>query len=173
MADMKLETVLDAMVYASADLDALLSYSVFLTPEIQKRQRQYRAFRARILEEHETRLAMDAWKIITIYNHEQALAPQDKRIAELEAEIDEMNAWINNLILARLKQTKRIAELEASLDAFFKVVVIDDKQYVPGHPLCAGCEELTLARGWECYYKPHTTECKYPDELQEENDDAR
>jgi hypothetical protein len=61
---------------------------------------------------------------------------------------------------------KQNADLMAALDVFFKVVVVDGQEYKPGLSLCAGCEELTIARGWECFYKPLTTECKYPDELQ-------
>lgn len=55
--------------------------------------------------------------------------------------------------------------LMEALDIFFKVIVVDGEQYRPGYPLCAGCPELTIARGWECFYKPQTTECKYPDQL--------
>ena len=58
------------------------------------------------------------------------------------------------------------ADLMAALDVFFKVVVVEGQEYKPGLPLCAGCPHLTIARGWECFYKPLTTECKYPDELQ-------
>ena len=47
----------------------------------------------------------------------------------------------------------------------FKIVVIDGIEYRPGFPLCAGCPELTVARGWECYYKRNTQECKFPEEL--------
>lgn len=57
------------------------------------------------------------------------------------------------------------AALVEALEVFFKVVIVDGKQYRPGYPLCAGCDELTIARGWECFYKPQTTECKYPDSL--------
>ena len=62
-----------------------------------------------------------------------------------------------------LEEENRI--LRATLGVFFKVIVVDGKQYCPGHPLCAGCEHLTVARGWECYYKPQTVECAYPDDL--------
>ena len=55
--------------------------------------------------------------------------------------------------------------LVVALDVFFKVVVVDGKQYRPGYPFCEGCDELTIARGWECFYKIQTTECKYPDSL--------
>ena len=58
------------------------------------------------------------------------------------------------------------ADLVAALDVFFKVVVVEGQEYRPGLPLCAGCEELTIARGFECFYKRQTTECKYPDLLQ-------
>ena len=67
-----------------------------------------------------------------------------------------------NMILSLQAQN---AELLDALEVFFKVVVVDDGEYKPGLPLCAGCDELTIARGWECFYKPHTTECKYPEEL--------
>lgn len=50
-------------------------------------------------------------------------------------------------------------------DQPFKVVVIDGVEYTPGYPLCSGCDELTIARGWECFYDRETTECKYPDSL--------
>lgn len=61
------------------------------------------------------------------------------------------------------QENKKLKEV---LDVFFKVVVVNGKQYRPGYPLCSGCPNLTIARGWECWYKPHTTECEYPEELE-------
>ena len=58
-----------------------------------------------------------------------------------------------------------IQQLEYTLRTFKKIVVIDGMEYMPGYPLCQGCDELTLARGWECYYKRTTTECKYPEDV--------
>ena len=55
--------------------------------------------------------------------------------------------------------------LKATLGVFFKVIVVDDKQYKPSLELCSGCEHLTVSRGWECFYNPLTTECAYPDDL--------
>ena len=66
----------------------------------------------------------------------------------------------------RVELQQQNAELVKALEVFFKVVVVDEQDYRPGLPLCAGCPHLTIARGWECFYKPHTTECKYPDLLQ-------
>ena len=73
---------------------------------------------------------------------------------------------MNDKLQDVLKEENRI--LKATLGVFFKVIVVDDKQYRPGRPLCAGCEHLTVARGWECYYKPLTVECAYPDSLKTE-----
>ena len=67
--------------------------------------------------------------------------------------------------ITNLKAT--VERLTAALDVFFKVVVVDEQEYKPCLDLCAGCEELTIARGWECFYKPLTTECKYPDEIRD------
>ena len=70
-------------------------------------------------------------------------------------------------VFPHVNYTRRLEQQNASLvealDVFFKVIVVDGEQYRPGYPLCEGCDELTIARGWECFYKPHTTECKYPD----------
>lgn len=56
-------------------------------------------------------------------------------------------------------------QLKDTLNVFFKVVIVNGKQYMPGYPLCAGCPNLIIGRGWECWYRRHTTECEYPDEL--------
>ena len=62
---------------------------------------------------------------------------------------------------------KKINELESTLKVFFKVIVVNGKQYKPGFELCGGCEMLTAARGFECYFERTTTNCKYPDKLGE------
>ena len=46
---MKIETILDALLMTSDDTTALFNYSRLLPKEVTKRNRQYRAFRARIL----------------------------------------------------------------------------------------------------------------------------
>jgi hypothetical protein len=35
--------------------------------------------------------------------------------------------------------------------------------FVPGYPICQGCENLTVGAGWYCAFKPGTRECEYPD----------
>ncbi len=62
-----------------------------------------------------------------------------------------------------LEEENRI--LKATLGVFFKVIVVDGKQYRPSIGLCRGCEHITMARGWECYFKPMTIECEYPDDI--------
>jgi len=46
-----------------------------------------------------------------------------------------------------------------------KKVVISGEEYKPGYPVCQGCENLTVADGWECFYKPDTIFCEYPVEM--------
>jgi len=60
------------------------------------------------------------------------------------------------------KENDRLRE---TLDKFFKVVEIAGKQYRPSIKACGGCPHITIARGWECYYKRDTTECAYPDQF--------
>ena len=57
-------------------------------------------------------------------------------------------------------------QLKKNLEVFFKVVEVNGKQYRPSQSLCGGCPHITVARGWECYYKRHTTECESPQELE-------
>ena len=38
-------------------------------------------------------------------------------------------------------------------------------KFTPGYPLCQGCENLTVASGWECFFKKDTEECEYPDDM--------
>jgi hypothetical protein len=72
--------------------------------EFDKRSRQANAFRARILEEHETRLAMDAEKkkvienmAVRLYLKDVEIVAKDKRIAELEEHIAGLNSKLENL----------------------------------------------------------------------------
>ena len=56
-------------------------------------------------------------------------------------------------------------KLRKTLNDFFKVIEIGGKQYSPSIKACGGCPHITIARGWECYYKRDTTECEYPKEF--------
>ena len=69
--------------------------------------------------------------------------------------------------MSELDQLQRENELyRYTLEQFFKVVEVNGKQYRPSQKLCGGCPHITIARGWECYYKRHTTECEYPQKLE-------
>ena len=81
---MNIETCLNALLMASDDTTALFIYSRLLPKEVTKRNRQYHAFRARILR-------MDAEKDeLEELRTEQwgEIMRQAKRIAELEAEFN-------------------------------------------------------------------------------------
>lgn len=43
-------------------------------------------------------------------------------------------------------------------------VMIDEREYPVGFPVCQGCPLLTLSEtvGWFCFFEPNTTTCKYP-----------
>ena len=69
--------------------------------------------------------------------------------------------------MSELEQLQKENEqLKENLEVFFKVVEVNGKQYRPSQKLCGGCPHITIARGWECYYKRHTPECEYPQELE-------
>ena len=93
----------------------------------------------------------------------------DERLDSAIAYTERDNANLHRAVERLEKKNAALVELLLSkaeaLEVFFKVVVVDGKQYRPGYPLCAGCEELTIARGMECFYKKQTPECKYPDEI--------
>lgn len=44
-----------------------------------------------------------------------------------------------------------------------KIKMVKGSVFVPGYPVCQGCENLTVGIGWACSYKPDTLECEYPD----------
>jgi hypothetical protein len=104
---MKLETILDAMVFSRMELSLEFQGVTRLgLSHAMKRSRQYRAFRARILrmfdfENNAQKIAIEAYKAV--------IKQQQQRIEELEKVLDVE-------YVPKLK--KRIAELEEQPEPF-------------------------------------------------------